>query len=198
MAININNIKLDIKKIPKGARIALALVPTVIIAVVVLMLIVMPKKKEINKLKADIAAQENEISKSQAMAAKLDVLKVENERLKKRLDELKEQLPEEKEVSSLIKQISELATKSDVDILSWRSEAKKAHPSGIVEEIPFALTLTGTYHNLGYFFSNMTRLNRIVNFSDVRLGNPRSQKGEATLDITFRASTFSSVKEKGK
>lgn len=192
------NIKFDIKKIPKGVRIALSVAPAVIISVIVLMLIVMPKTKEIKGLRSEISTQENEIAKSKAMAAKLDVLKVENEKLKKRLDELKEQLPEEKEVSSLLKQISEVAAKSDIDILSWKPEAKKAHPSGIVEEIPFSLTLTGTYHNLGYFFSNITRLNRIVNFSDIKLGTPKTQKDEAILNITFKASTFSSVKEEGK
>lgn len=192
------NIKFDIKKIPKGVRIALSVAPAVIISVIVLMLIVMPKTKEIKKLRTEISTQQNEIAKSKAMAAKLDILKVENEKLKKRLDELKEQLPEEKEVSSLLKQISEVAAKSDIDILSWKPETKKAHPSGIVEEIPFSLTLTGTYHNLGYFFSNITRLNRIVNFSDIKLGNPKTQKEEAILDITFKASTFSAVKEEGK
>ncbi len=192
------NIKFDLKKIPKGVRIALVFIPAVLILVGVLIFIVVPKTKEIKKLRSDISAQENEIAKSQAMAAKLDVLKVENEKLKKRLDKLKEQLPEEKEVSSLLKQISEVAAKSDIDILSWKPETKKAHPSGIVEEIPFSLTLTGTYHSLGYFFSNITRLNRIVNFSDVKLGNPKPQKGEAILDISFKASTFSAVKEEEK
>ena len=192
------DIKFDIKKLPKGARIGIAVAPAVIILVIFIMLIVVPKTKEIKQLKADISVQENDIQKSQAMAAKLDILKVENEKLKKRLTELKEQLPEGNEVSSLLKQISGVAAKSDVDIQTWKPEGKKAHPSGIVEEIPFSITLTGTYHQLGYFFSNITRLNRIVNFSDIKLGNPQAQKNEAMLTISFRASTFSAVKEEDK
>ena len=91
-----------------------------------------------------------------------------------------------------------MAVNADIDILTWRPEAKKAHPSGIVEEIPFSLTLAGTYHNLGSFFSNLTRLNRIVNVSDIQLGDPKVRKEEATLNITVKAITFSAVKEKGK
>ena len=46
-----------------------------------------------------------------------------------------------------------MAVSGDIDILTWRPEAvKKAHPSGIVEEIPFSITLAGAYHNLGSFF----------------------------------------------
>ncbi len=197
MALDLK-LKMDFKKIPKGVRIALAIAPAIVISVLVFMLIVSPKSKEIKALKTEISKQESEIVKSEAMVAKLDILKVENEKLKKRLRELKEQLPEEKEVSSLLKQISEMAAKSDIDILTWKPEAKKAHSSGIVEEIPFALTLTGTYHNLGDFFSSLTRLNRIVNLSNITLGGAKAQRDEAVLNINFRASTFSAVKWEDK
>ncbi|MBI4691557.1 MAG: type 4a pilus biogenesis protein PilO [Nitrospirae bacterium] len=197
MALKLD-IKLDLKKIPKGVRIGIAIAPAVIILVLVVMFVVMPKTKAIKKLRTEIAEQENEIAKNQAIAAKLDILKIENERLRKRLEELKEQLPEEKEVSSLLKQISGIASQSNVDILSWKPESKKAHPSGIVEEIPFSVTLKGSYHSLGTFFGNLTRLNRIVNLSDIKLGSPTMQKDEAMLSITFKASTFSAVGEIGK
>ncbi|MEK7741720.1 MAG: type 4a pilus biogenesis protein PilO, partial [Nitrospirota bacterium] len=180
------------------ARIAIAVAPAVIIAILFVMLVYFPKTKEIKKLDTDISAQENDIAKNRTKAAKLDILKIENDKLTKKLKELQEKLPEEEGVSTLIQQLSEMAVKADIDILTWRPEAKKAHPSGIVEEIPFSLTLAGTYHNLGSFFSNLTRLNRIVNVSDIQLGDPKVRKEEATLNITVKAITFSAVKEKGK
>jgi len=192
------NIKLDLKKIPKGAMLAIAVAPAVIIIILFIALLYMPKIKEIKKLNTDISAQENEIAKNKTMAAKLDILKVENDKLIKELKELQEKLPEEEGVSTLIQQLSEMSVKTGIDLLTWKPEPKKAHPSGIVEEIPFSLTLTGTYHNLGSFFSNLTRLNRIVNISSIQLGSPKTQKDEAILSITLKATTFSAVKEKGK
>lgn len=192
------DIKLDLKKVPKGARIAIAVAPAVIVAILFVMLAYLPKTEEIKKLNADISAQENEIAKNRTKVAKLDILKIENDKLTKKLKELQEKLPEEEGVSSLIQQIAEMAAKADIDILTWKPEAKKAHPSGIVEEIPFSLTLVGTYHNLGSFFSNLTRLNRIVNVSDIQLGDPKVGKEEAALSISLKATTFSAVKEKGK
>ncbi|MFZ3122948.1 MAG: type 4a pilus biogenesis protein PilO [Thermodesulfovibrionales bacterium] len=197
MAIKLD-IKFDLKKVPKGARIAIAVAPAVIIAILFVMLVYFPKTKEIKKLDTDISAQENDIAKNRTKAAKLDILKIENDKLTKKLKELQEKLPEEEGVSTLIQQLSEIAVRADIDILTWRPEAKKAHPSGIVEEIPFSLTLAGTYHNLGSFFSNLTRLNRIVNVSDIQLGDPKVRKEEAALNITVKAITFSAVKEKGK
>ncbi len=197
MALKLD-IKFDLKKAPKGARIAIAVAPAVIIAILFVMIVYMPKTKEIKKLNTVISAQENEIAKDKTMAAKLDILKVENDKLIKELKELQEKLPEEEGVSTLIQQIAEIAVRADIDILTWKPEVKKAHPSGIVEEIPFSLTLAGTYHNLGSFFSSLTRLNRIVNVSDIQLGNPKAQKEEAALSISLKAATFSAVKEKGK
>lgn len=197
MALKLN-IKLDLKKVPKGARIAIAVAPAVIIAILFVVLVYMPKTKEVKMLNADISKQENEIAKNKTMAAKLDILKIENDKLIKELKELQEKLPEEESVSTLIQQLSEIAVRADIDILTWKPEAKKAHPSGIVEEIPFSLTLAGTYHNLGSFFSNLTRLNRIVNVSDIQLVDPKVRKEEAALNITVKAITFSAVKEKGK
>ena len=193
-------IKFDLKKIPKGAIIAIAVAPAVIIVVLFVILIYFPKTKEIKKLNADISAQENDIAKNRTKAAKLDILKIENDKLTKKLKELQEKLPEEEGVSSLIQQIAEMAAKADIDILTWKPETKKAHPSGIVEEIPFSLTLAGTYHKLGSFFSSLTQLNRIVNVSDIQLqlGNATTQKEEASLSISLKATTFSAVKEKSK
>ena len=46
MALKLN-IKLDLKKIPKGARIAIAVAPAVIIAILFVVLVYMPKTKEV-------------------------------------------------------------------------------------------------------------------------------------------------------
>jgi len=125
-------------------------------------------------------------------------LKQENERLIKRINELKEQLPVEKEISSLLKQVSDLGTAAGLNIKSWRPGAKATHPSGIVYQIPVAVDVEGTYHNLGYFLSSLTKLNRIVNISDMKLGSPKQVKGETVLNASFRASTFSDISEGGE
>ena len=47
---------------PKGARIAIAVAPAVIIAILFVVLVYMPKTKEVKMLNADISKQENEIA----------------------------------------------------------------------------------------------------------------------------------------
>ena len=171
MAININ-----IKNLPSYAKIIISVLPSVILSVAIIMLVIMPKQKKIKELDANIDKQNNEIAASQAKAAKLDILKQENERLIKRINELKEQLPEEKEISSLLKQVSDLGIAAGLEIKSWKPGQKTTHPSGIVYEIPVSVDVIGTYHNLGYFLSSLTKLNRIVNISDMKLSNPKTRE----------------------
>ncbi|MDH5203337.1 MAG: type 4a pilus biogenesis protein PilO [Nitrospirota bacterium] len=188
-------IKFDIKRLPPLVKKILSFLPAVIIIAVVLVLIILPKNKEIKALESKISVQENEIAKSQAKAGKLTELNAENERLKKRLNELKEQLPEEKEVSGLLKQVSDLGIRSGLHIVLWKPEQKKTHLSGIVYEIPVKVELTGSHHNLGYFFSSLTKLNRIVNISDIKLSDPKPERKNAILKIKFTATTFSALPE---
>ncbi|MBI5846445.1 MAG: type 4a pilus biogenesis protein PilO [Nitrospirae bacterium] len=188
-------IKLDIKTLPSYVKIIVAVLPSIIIALLVLFLVISPKLKQIKVLETQIDKQNNEIAASQAKAAKLDVLKTENERLVKRINELKEQLPDEKEISSLLKQVSDMGIAAGLEIKSWKPSPKKAHPSGIVHEIPVSVDVVGSYHNLGYFLSSLTKLNRIVNISNMKLGSPKKEKSGTSLQVSFTAATFSSVSD---
>ena len=187
--------KIDIKTLPKNVKTIISVLPAVIIIIVVTFVILLPKNKEIKALEGKILLQENEIAKSRAKAEKLPELIAENERLRRRLEELELQLPEEKEVSGLLKQVSDLGIRSGLHIMLWKPEQKKIHSSGIVYEIPVKVELTGSYHSLGYFFSSLTKLNRIVNISEIKLSDPKPEKDIASLKVSFTATTFSSIPE---
>lgn len=192
MALKMN---ISLRNIPSSVKMILSVIPAVIIALLVIFLVILPKYREISALEKKIATQENEIARDQAKAAKLPELTRENERLRMRLSELKLQLPEEKEVSTLLKQVSDLCVASGLKISLWKPEQRKTHSSGIVYEIPVKVELAGSYHSLGYFFSSLTKLNRIVNISDIKISDPKSQKESAVEKISFAATTFSVVPE---
>lgn len=187
--------KIDLKALPKYVKTIISFLPSLIIIIVVTFVILLPKNRESKALENKILLQENEIAKSRTKAEKLPELKAENEKLRRRLDELKLQLPEEKEVSGLLKQVSDLGIRSGLYITLWKPEQKKTHPSNIVYEIPVKVELTGSYHSLGYFFSSLTKLNRIVNISDIKLSDPKPEKDVASLKVSFTATTFSSIPE---
>jgi type IV pilus assembly protein PilO len=188
-------LKLDIKTLPRYAKVAIAVVPSLIIALIVVIFFIMPKQKEIETLNNKIDTQNNQIADSQSKVARLDVLIKENEQLLTRLNELKEQLPEEQEISNLLKQVSDICRDSGLDMKSWRPGQRKKHPSGIVYEIPVSVSVAGTYHDFGKFLGNLTKLNRIVNVQNIQMGGAHMADGSDVLQITFTASTFSAIPE---
>jgi len=186
---------LNLKTMPMGAKVGLIIVGLLALSVVAAVFLILPKYQEIQRLRTEITKQEDEMAKDRAKAAKLATLKLENDKLKQRLDELKLQLPEEKEVTGLLKQVSDLGIKSGLKIISWKPEQKKDHPSGIIYEIPVSVELSGTYHDLAIFFSSLTKLNRIVNIADLKMGDPKPEEKTARIKITFKATTFSTISE---
>ena len=189
-------LKIDLGTMPVAAKVALSMLPALIISVIVIVFLVVPKNKEIKRLNAEITKQENQIAVDQIKVARLADLRMQNDKLKKRMEELKQQLPEEKEVSSLLKQVSDLGIRSGLKIVSWKPEAKKDHPSGTIYEIPVAVEVSGSYHSLGIFFSGLTKFSRIVNIGDIKISDAKPQRTEATVKITFKATTFSGIPEK--
>jgi type IV pilus assembly protein PilO len=187
--------KLDIRNLPKPVKVAMAVLPSIILVVSVYFMVIKPKYATIEKLKGEIAKQEQDISKAQSMVARLEELKIENARLKAELKALEEFLPAEKEISNLLKQVEELVMESELALLSWNPSPKRMHSSGIVYEVPVSISLNGSYHNLAIFFSELTKIDRIVNVNNINMAGARAKGTTAMLSVSFSAVTFTAVEE---
>ena len=185
--------KINLETLGKPARIAFIVAPAAIFSIIFTLLLLVPKHKEIKAQMAGISSQEDEIANTEGMASRLGVLKEENAVLKSRLQALSAQLPEEKEVSQLLAQVSDAAMRAGLQIISWRPGPRRLHPSHIVYEVPVSITMSGSYHRLGNFFSALTALKRIVNITNISMSGPRPNGNEALLNISFTALTFTSA-----
>ena len=195
MAINININVNKIKNLPTKLQVLIFTLPALLFIILFVVMIFLPKNKEIKTLNAQITKLNQEIAVIQEKVKILDKLIEETKLLKAKLESLKEQLPEEKEVSVLLKQISELGLQSGLEVLLWRPEAKKTSPENLYVEIPVKVEVLTAYHNLGVFFSHISRLPRLVNISDIDL-SIKTQKGkgkDGLITAAFTARTFASV-----
>jgi len=186
---------IDIKNLPPAVRVILIFLPVIIIIAVFYFVIYSPRNEDLSRLEKDISKLNNEINVSSIKASQLDELKKKNIMLQARLKELRDQLPEEKEVSSLLKEVSDLGAKAGLNILYWKPGERKSNPSGLYDEIPVKVEVTGGYHDLGTFFSHISNLRRIVNISDIKLSDPKTEKGSTVIKASFTATTFSAVEE---
>lgn len=189
----------DVETLPPSKKKLLLVLPPLIIIVLFVVLLIMPAFEERKRLSEEVEKQNNEIQTAQKNAAKLSTLIAENERLKSKLFELQMQLPEEREVSGLLRQVSEIGIKSGLQIVSWKPKDKAVHPSKEVYEIPVEVEMRGNYHRFGQFFSNITKLSRIVNISNINIKTTeqKQQKGAGSiLNVSFNAITYSLIPEK--
>ena len=67
------------------------------------------------------------------------------------------------------------------------------------EEIPVGVTVTGSFQNILYFFEKVARLPRIINISDITMGDRKDVKGRGyviTTSCTIKTYMFVDKKEK--
>ena len=61
---------------------------------------------------------------------------------------------------------------------------KKKEPEPFYEEIPVKVTVTGSFQNTVHFFEKVAKLPRIVNVSDISMGDRKNVKGRGDLITT--------------
>ena len=158
-------------------------------------LLYLPKHDEYKRLAAAVDRLNNEIQVAEAKVRRLDELKRRYEMLKARLEELKEQLPTDREVTGLLKQISDKVLQAGLRFKVWKPEPRKTQ-GDLYEEIPIHVEVLGGYHNVGMFFSHVSRLPRIVNLKDIEMGKPVSMRGITVVHVKFKAVTFAAAESK--
>ncbi|MDX9715028.1 MAG: type 4a pilus biogenesis protein PilO [Dissulfurispiraceae bacterium] len=186
----------DTENMTPGRKKLLLAMPPLVIILVALIMFIMPAMEEINKIETELKNQGQQLALAKQKAGKLSSLIAENEDLKVKIKELELQLPDEKEVSTLLRQVSELGIRSGLNIISWKPKGKNMHSSKEIYEIPVDVEMRGNYHMFGQFFSNITKLSRIVNLNNANIKSLSQQKGSANLGVTFTAVTYSLIPEK--
>jgi len=186
-----------IQKIPTKTREIGFGVFIFIILIVYIWQFQIPMKTKIDQLEKARLEHRETLAANDNKMRKLDDLKAEVVSLQRRLVTLTEQLPPESEVSGLLRQIQTLVNQSGLSLKYWKPEGKKTHSSGLYEELPITLTLSGGYHNTASFFGRVGTLTRIVNILNIKMGSMKQNKdGNVEITINCTAMTFSAVEKK--
>jgi len=197
MAQAIDKIAAVAQKIPSKTRVVGFFAFLGVLVVLFIWQVHIPKKTQIKQLENDVAAIQTKIRENDEKIRKLDELKAEVKSLEQKLQLLTAQLPPETEVSGLLRQIQNLVSQSGLSLKLWRPDKRRAHPSGLYEEIPIAMDLTGGYNDVAMFFDRVSKLTRIVNMLNLRMGSATMSKaGNMDIKISCTAMTFAAVEKK--
>ena len=97
-------------------------------------------------------------------------------------------LPKTQEIPQLLKDISALGRNAGLDFLSFAP--KPEVPKDYFNEIPVSISIRGPYHSVGFFFDQVTNLDRIVSVSNVIKSNPEEVQGEILLKSNCQLVTY--------
>jgi type IV pilus assembly protein PilO len=186
-----------IQKIPTRTRVIGFGVFIVILLVAYIFQFQIPMNTTIKQLDTALAGLQQKIRENENKIKKLDDLRAEVKAGQVQLAILTKQLPPESEVSDLLRQIQDKVNQSGLTLKSWKPSGRKTHTSGLYEEIPIAVTLTGGYHNTALLFDRIGKLTRIVNILNIKMGGMKMSKdGSSEVTINCTAMTFSALEKK--
>lgn len=164
-----NKLNIDREKLIKMLP---AIVGVALIVLLYTYFFLIPINKKIGELEGKISKVENDVSKAKEIMAKFNDLNKKLNELKLESIEMEKKLPREKNMPDLIKKIKQLADKNSIIINS-------ISPSSTVKDryffrITYNMSVSGSYHNIGSFFADISLEERILNIENVLIsgGNP--------------------------
>ncbi len=181
---------LDQRFIPMSvqAKVLFCLAFVVLLGVLFFFLFFNPKAKQIETLEGEVKSLESELEIARIQAAGLEEFEAKVAKTEERFLMLSALLPKEKEIPQLLKDISALGRAAGLDFNTFKPEAEI--PQDFYKKIPITIKVRGPYHNMGFFFDQVSKLKRIVSVTNVRMGSPKRETGEMLLQSDCRLLTY--------
>lgn len=181
---------LDGKYIPmeRKYKLLLTVLLFLIPAVAFYFIFLQPNLDEIKRLEASKTKLQGELDLVKKRAKDLPRLKTELAAAQLEFDEKSALLPKEKEIPQLLRDISALGRTTGLDFLKFKPLASV--PKDFYAEIPVTIDVRGPYHNVGSFFDQVSKLDRIVSVTNVNMTSPKMEDGEMLLKSNCRLVTY--------
>ncbi len=131
-------------------------------------------------------------------AAKLDLYKEQLAEMNATFGALLRQLPEKTDVESLLVDVSQTGLASGLEVNKFKpSEEEK---KGFYAELPIALEVIGSFHQMATFISGIAALPRIVTISNMKLEPAKKDANDKTasddkLQMSAIAKTYRYLQE---
>lgn len=181
---------LDTKFIPleKKFKILLAVLVFVLPAVLFHFVFLSPNFEKIERLENKQQQLNAQLRKVQNRAKDLPKLEAELAQVQREFEDKSMLLPKEKEIPQLLRDISSLGRHAGLDFIQFKP--MPSVPKDFYAEIPVSINVRGPYHNVGAFFDRVSKLERIVSVSNVKMSSPKRESDEMLLNSDCRLVTY--------
>ena len=190
------NINVDtLVKLPKVQKIAIIAGISVLLIVLYWFLVYRSQAEELANKRAVLTKKQQKLNEQKIILANLPKFRQETAEMKVKRQEALKQLPNKKDIDKLLKDVSNDAIDSGLEVLLFKPE--KEVKKNFYAEIPVELKLSGTYHDFGLFYDKVANFPRIVNISDIAIeAEKRKTKSvENVLYASCTAKTYKFIEE---
>jgi type IV pilus assembly protein PilO len=178
----------SLTKLPLGGQLGVSVLVAALICGAFWYFSYSPMLEEEATKQAQLESLQREIRALEVTANKLQEFQREVQLLEAQLETLKRILPADKETPDLMRRLQSLASQSRLNIKNFTPTAEVT--KDFYKEVPFALDVEGTYHDLGMFFDRVSRLARLVNMTNVKVKAQSNQTGSNTIAASGVATTY--------
>jgi len=126
-----------------------------------------------------------------ALAINLSAYKLQMEEMHQTFGTMLRQLPNTNEVPDLLIDITQAGLGRGLEFILFKPEKEK--PIDFYAELPIHLTVSGSYHELGQFVSDVAALPRIVTLSEISIGGGSDKSNKLTMSALAKTYRYVEV-----
>jgi type IV pilus assembly protein PilO len=188
MALTGQEVLNAVNKMPLGQKVGVVAGVVILLSAANWYFFIDPMQTQIRERQGTLRALEDELIQKQSIANNLAQFKHEKEILERRLAQALTELPNEANIDDLIRSLSEIGSKSGLTINSIEPQAEQRQ--SFYAAIPIVMAVSGNYHEIGVFLDSLSKLARIVNVTNIRMGQARVANEKLLINATYIATTF--------
>jgi type IV pilus assembly protein PilO len=186
--MNFASILERLSRIARTQRIAIYAGLVLLLGALLFSLLYLPRSSELDSLNGKRRDYKEKLAKVEVRVANRNLAKERLRQLQSDLTQALKELPNSREIPGLLKGISTTGKKVGLEVRRFTPlpEQKREY----VAEVPVALEVGGSFHEVAMFFDRLSDMNRIVYVKDIEMGDPQERGGKVYLTVTGNAVTF--------
>jgi len=170
---------------PWAVKVGAFLVIFIIVQVAAYFIFWQGQAEQIEKGRADVAKQKEVFLEKKKLAVNLEAYKQQRAEIEQSFGALLKQLPNKSEMDALLIDINQAGLGRGLAFELFKP-AEKENFTEFYAELPVNIKVTGNYHDLGAFASDVAKMPRIVLLTDLKLDPPK----DGVLSMEAVAKTY--------
>lgn len=130
-----------------------------------------------------LSQTESRLEEMKRRALELPKLQAEMKMLELEVAELEQRLPKNREIPELLRMVTKTAQRYHLRITNF-APSPMAQQSNY-NEIPFQITMQGTYHSLAHFLSDLGQESRILHAHNINYSAGINKENDTTINVSF-------------